>query len=81
MELAFNVPFLKIPVKKSVDSVKGSVANLNVGAVALTGGIVLGIVGLFPVLSWFTSKKNYDYGPHYTYRSKISEAKSIDDIW
>ncbi|KYB26641.1 hypothetical protein TcasGA2_TC034770 [Tribolium castaneum] len=29
MELAFNVPFITIPVKKSVDMAKGAIANLN----------------------------------------------------
>lgn len=68
MELAFNVPFLSIPVKKSVDSVKWAVANVNVGAVALTGGLMLATVGFFPAVSWLLSKKSY--GSHYAYRSK-----------
>lgn len=69
VELAFNVPFMKIPVKKSVDTVKGAVANVNVGAVALSGGLILATVGLFPAISWLLSKKSH--GTQYTtYRSK-----------
>lgn len=68
MELAFNVPFLKIPVKRGVDSVKGAVANINVGAIALSGGLIFAAVGLLPAISWLMTKKTH--GEHYTYRSK-----------
>lgn len=66
VELAFNVPFLKIPVKRSLDSVKGfAMANVNVGAIALSASLILGAMGALPVISWLFTKKT-----HYPHRSK-----------
>ncbi|XP_055618402.1 uncharacterized protein LOC129763399 [Toxorhynchites rutilus septentrionalis] len=46
IEIDFNIPFLSIPVKKSVDGVssfiKGPLVNVNLGAVALAGIMAIG---------------------------------------
>ncbi|XP_044264732.1 uncharacterized protein LOC123011392 [Tribolium madens] len=57
MELAFNVPFITIPVKKSVDMAKGAIANLNVGAVVLAGAIAFAFSIIIPAIAFLMSKK------------------------
>ena len=56
MELAFNVPFLTIPVKKSMEMAKGAVANINIGAVVLAGMMVLGAAFAIPAIMALLSK-------------------------
>lgn len=39
--MEFAVPFISVPVKDAWDLTKGSVANINTGALVLTGMFVL----------------------------------------
>lgn len=50
VELDFAVPFIKIPVKKSVEMTKGAMANINLGALVLTGVLTFGAVVVVPAL-------------------------------
>ncbi|KAL3285595.1 hypothetical protein HHI36_000125 [Cryptolaemus montrouzieri] len=57
VELDFSVPFIKIPVKKSLSFAEGTLANINVGALVLSGGLVVGITLLMPILIGVFSKQ------------------------
>ncbi|XP_044745974.1 uncharacterized protein LOC123307646 [Coccinella septempunctata] len=58
VELDFTVPFITIPVKKSMALAQGSLANINVGAVILAGGLVVGISLIMPLILTFFSKQH-----------------------
>jgi hypothetical protein len=71
MELAFNVPFITIPVKKSIDMAQGAIANVNIGAVVLAGAIAFGFAVLIPGIVILMSKKSFNpIGSYLGYRSK-----------
>uniref|UniRef100_A0AAR5PCU0 Uncharacterized protein n=1 Tax=Dendroctonus ponderosae TaxID=77166 RepID=A0AAR5PCU0_DENPD len=57
IELDFNVPFITLPIKKSMDMAKTSMVNLNVGALALTGVILFGSVVALPIILTLLNKK------------------------
>ncbi|KAK9884143.1 hypothetical protein WA026_005094 [Henosepilachna vigintioctopunctata] len=50
VELSFSVPFLTIPTKKTWSMAQGSMANINVGSLVLTGGIVAAVTLIMPLL-------------------------------
>ncbi|GJQ78373.1 hypothetical protein Trydic_g22199 [Trypoxylus dichotomus] len=58
IELSFNVPFVTIPVKKTMDATKGALANINVGAVVLSGAMFLVTTFVAPFITHFLAKKN-----------------------
>jgi hypothetical protein len=71
MELAFNVPFITIPVKKSIDMAQGAIANVNIGAVVLAGAIAFGFAVLIPGIVILMSKKSFNpIGSYLGYRSE-----------
>lgn len=79
MELAFSVPFVTIPVKRTIDMANGAIANVNLGAVALAGAIAFGFAIVIPGIVLLLSKKqNYKpAGPqndqHNHYRSESND--------
>lgn len=70
VELAFNVPFVRIPVKKTLDSAKGGLANINLGGIALGGAVVVAAVGIIPAAYWLLSSKTKTFTSS-PYRSKL----------
>ncbi|XP_049826713.1 uncharacterized protein LOC126266551 [Aethina tumida] len=57
VDLEFSVPFIELPVKESLQMAKGAVANINVGALVLSGAVVLVIGVLGPLIISLISKK------------------------
>lgn len=57
MELSFTVPFITIPVKKTMEATKGALANVNFGAILISGVILLAISVAAPFVSYLVSKK------------------------
>lgn len=65
MGFEFSVPFLTIPVKKSLDSMKssgaGALVNINTGAVGLTATVVA--AGIATAFIWkVLTKDNHNRG-------------------
>lgn len=60
MEIAFNVPFITIPVKKSVEAAHGAIANVNIGAIILGGAIAFGFAVVIPGVLFLFGKKEYN---------------------
>lgn len=57
------MPFIDIPVKKSLDYAKGAMVNLNVGALALAGVVFFVSVLVVPnVVSLLAHKLMFDNG-------------------
>lgn len=80
MELNFAVPFVKIPVKKSMDATKGAMANINLGALVLAAATTFGAAVVVPGLLSILNKKMFvphpvletsSYSP---YRSKLVQS-------
>ncbi|XP_066147494.1 uncharacterized protein [Euwallacea fornicatus] len=57
LDLDFNVPFLTLPIKRSMDLAKTSLVSFNVGAILLTGVIIFGTAVALPVILMFFNKK------------------------
>ncbi|XP_066262505.1 uncharacterized protein [Euwallacea similis] len=57
LDLDFNVPFLTLPIKRSMDMAKTSLVNFNVGAILLAGVIIFGAAVALPVILMFFNKK------------------------
>lgn len=74
MELSFAVPFVTIPVKKTIDATKGALLNINLGAIILSGMVMLGAAFATPLLIHIFTKMNGNQsakGDDGKYRSKI----------
>ncbi|XP_075982930.1 uncharacterized protein LOC142981127 [Anticarsia gemmatalis] len=65
IDLDFNIPFIKIPVKKTTDSVYGltefPTININPASIALGGAVVLGTTVLIPFLLKYYTYHHDDY--------------------
>ncbi|CAH0594383.1 unnamed protein product [Chrysodeixis includens] len=77
VDFAFNIPFLTIPVKKTMNSAYGLLdlptVNINPASLALGGAIVLGTSVVIPfLLKSYVQDTNYRYA-----RSKFF--KNIND--
>ncbi|XP_045479483.1 uncharacterized protein LOC123684312 [Harmonia axyridis] len=57
VDLDFTVPFITIPVKKSMALAQGSLINIDLGAIVLAGGLVVGISLFMPLVLAFFSKQ------------------------
>lgn len=62
MDLEFAVPFISIPVKKTMDNIWGlgsvsAAANINVGAIVLAGAMVFGAAVVVPLISTLFQKQ------------------------
>ncbi|KAK9703153.1 hypothetical protein QE152_g29492 [Popillia japonica] len=60
LELSFSTSFITIPVKKTMDVAKGALANVNLGAIILSGIIFLLTTFAGPLISHLLSKKKQD---------------------
>uniref|UniRef100_A0A6P7HBD0 Uncharacterized protein LOC114346598 n=1 Tax=Diabrotica virgifera virgifera TaxID=50390 RepID=A0A6P7HBD0_DIAVI len=74
IDLEFNMPFLEIPVQKSLNFAKNAVAKINVPSLVLTGLLVLISAVVIPSALMLISKKLHFADPftnHYnsTYRN------------
>lgn len=62
--MEFAVPFISIPVKKTVDAAMGvweggALANINVGSIFLAGAVVLGAAVIIPLLTSLFFKHSF----------------------
>ncbi|KAF7265541.1 hypothetical protein GWI33_020996 [Rhynchophorus ferrugineus] len=58
LNLEFSVPFLVLPVKRTLDEVKTSLITLNVASILMTGVIIAGALFVTPLLLSLVDKKN-----------------------
>lgn len=57
LDLDFNVPFITVPIKKSMDMAKTSLLNMNIASLVLTGAIIFGAAVALPVILAIFNKK------------------------
>ncbi|XP_050315863.1 uncharacterized protein LOC126750332 [Anthonomus grandis grandis] len=84
IDLDFNVPFITLPIKKSMETAKNALINLNVGAVVLAGVFIFGAAVTLPIILAFFNKKGLipSDGPFGGFYHKINQQRSEDSpVW
>ncbi|CAH1101427.1 unnamed protein product [Psylliodes chrysocephalus] len=79
VDLEFSIPFLEVPVQKSVDYARNFVAKINVPSLVLSGVVIFVSAVVIPTVFMFWNKKFHILDPPTNSYRKIEEEPSI--LW